>query len=233
VAFLDGYQDAAALDSSEIWGLKPALQLALLDRLTEGPAAEWPVLVMSLRRIAEIPWKDIFETASHTHRVLERDPAGAYPRMDFASRDLYRNVVGELARHSRLTEAEIAEAALALCQAAQAASDGSRAATRRAHIGYYLVDRGLPRLETAIGYHPPLGWRITRMVEARPALFYLTSIELITFLIVVGLLAGVGPFPADLGGPDSQLGAGSGNPLPGQPRSPSAFRAADRSARFR
>jgi len=192
VAFLDGYQDAAGLDMGEIWGLKPALQLALIDCLAGGPAAEWPELVMSLRRIAETPWKDILESASHTHRMLERDPAGAYARMDFASRDLYRKAVAGLARHSPLSETEIAEAALALCQAAQQVSDGARAGIRRTHVGYYLVDQGLPRLETAIGYRPPLGGRIVRMVEARPALFYLTSIELITFLIVVGLLAGVG-----------------------------------------
>jgi cyclic beta-1,2-glucan synthetase len=192
IAFLNGYQDAAGLEIREIWGLKPALQLALIDRLASGPAPEWPALVMSLRHLAETSWRDLVESASHTHGVLERDPAGAYARMDFASRDLYRTAIGKLARHSRLSETEIAETALAMSLAAQAASDGSRASARQTHVGYYLVDAGLPQLETAIGYRAPLGRRITRMVEARPAVFYLTSIELLTFLIVVGLLAGVG-----------------------------------------
>ena len=117
---------------------------------------------MSLRRIAETPWKDVLESASHTHRVLKRDPAGAYARMDFASRDLYRNAIGGLARHSRMSEAEIAETALAMSQAAQAASDGSRAAMRRAHIGYYLVDGDCRGLK-------PLSGTVPRLASASPA----------------------------------------------------------------
>jgi len=43
-AFLEGYQETADLEIGEIWALKPALQLELIDRLTEAGASEWPVL---------------------------------------------------------------------------------------------------------------------------------------------------------------------------------------------
>ncbi len=35
-AFLEGFQEQAELDMGEIWALRPALQLELIDRLTEA-----------------------------------------------------------------------------------------------------------------------------------------------------------------------------------------------------
>src|ERR1700733_11311162 len=35
-AFLEGYQEQAGLDMGELWALRPALQLELIDRLTEA-----------------------------------------------------------------------------------------------------------------------------------------------------------------------------------------------------
>ena len=52
-------------------------------------------------------------------RVLAEDPAKAYSRMDFDSRDRYRNAVGELAKHCPRSELEVAQAAIVLCRQAQ------------------------------------------------------------------------------------------------------------------
>ena len=49
-----------------------------------------------------LDWSQYFESVSLVERVLQRDPAGAYGRMDFLSRDRYRQAVEELAeRHRR------------------------------------------------------------------------------------------------------------------------------------
>jgi hypothetical protein len=187
-AFLEGYQETADLEIGEIWTLKPALQLALLDRLIEAEATQWPVLLTSLRRIGETPWKDLFEAVSHTHHVLARDPAGAYSRMDFESREQYRKALADLAKYSALTEAEVAEAAIDLCLQAAAVSDGSRAAVRRTHVGFYLVDYGRTRLEAVIDYRPSFSARLPRFVLQYPTGFYLTGIELLTLFIVFMIL---------------------------------------------
>jgi cyclic beta-1,2-glucan synthetase len=102
-AFLQGYQETAELEIGEVWALRPALQLELLDRLTEAGADEWPVLLTSLRRIGETTWKDLFEAVSRAHALLARDPAGAYSRMDFESRERYRKALADLAKHGPLT----------------------------------------------------------------------------------------------------------------------------------
>ena len=131
LVFLEGYQDSAPLRSKELWGLKAALELELIARLGEAPADEWPVLVSSLRRITEIVWKNLFEAASCANAVLARDPAGAYSRMDFDSRDRYLKVLTSLATYCLLSEAQIAQMAIELAEQARLTGDGARAATRR------------------------------------------------------------------------------------------------------
>ena len=188
IAFLEGYQQAAELQMNEIWALKPALELELIDRLTEAEASQWPALLTSLRKIGETAWKEVFEAASLAHGVLARDPAGAYSGMDFNSRDQYRRVLADMAKHSSHTEKEIAEAAIGLSEQARSLGDGSRAAARRMHVGFYLLDRGRPMLEALIGYRPSLASRIPRFILRHPTGFYLTGIELLTLAIVFAIL---------------------------------------------
>jgi len=190
--FVNGYQEIAPLEMGEIWGLKPALQSEILSRLETDPGG-WPELIASLRTIGETPWKDLFEGVSVVDRTLGEDPLGAYWRMDFESRDRYRSVVAELAKHSPQSEREVAETAVTLARAAHAASDGSRRAERRAHAGYYLIDAGLDQLRREIGHRIPLRALPSEFARRHPAAFYLIGIELVTFLVVVGLLAGAGP----------------------------------------
>ena len=51
--------------------------------------------------------------------ILRKDPAGAYSRMDFDSRDLYRNQLMEIAEHSDFSEMEVAAEVLSLAQEAE------------------------------------------------------------------------------------------------------------------
>ncbi len=187
-AFLEGYQETAELSMSEIWALKPALQLALLERIASRGPDSWETLVTSLRHAGEAQWKDLFESVSAVDRVLARDPARAYCAMDYESRDEYRKVVSHIARHCDRTEREVAEAAIELAEAAERIGDGTRAAQRRAHVGFYLLDRGLPGLRAATNYRPGVMTRLRDAILAHPNAFYLTGIELVTLIIVIGLL---------------------------------------------
>ena len=61
--------------------------------------------------------------------------------MDFATRDRYRHSVEFLARHSQLSEADVARRAIQL--AADSARQNGRE-DRTAHVGFYLIDKGQP-----------------------------------------------------------------------------------------
>ena len=101
------------------------------------------VCVRSLRDIGHTSWKEVLEPMVLFDRILRQDPAGAYARMDFESRDLYRTEVANIAEHSDLSEGEVAAAALALARAAHQETHASpRLAARLGHIGYYLLAEG-------------------------------------------------------------------------------------------
>ena len=194
VAFLNGFQEVSTLEMGEIWGLKPTLQLVILGRLESADSTSWPELVTSLRHVGETAWKDLFESVSLVDRALGADPAGAYWRMDFASRDGYRNAIAGLAKHSARTEREVAEAAVELAREGLPVRDGSRAGARRSHVGYYLLDGGRHRLKSRIHYRAPLRARPQELALRFPTTFYLVGIEVLTFATVAFLISGVGTF---------------------------------------
>ena len=76
--------------------------------------------VTSLRLCATLDWQEYVESVSLVERVLQRDPAGAYGRMDFLSRDAQRQAVEELAAPSG--EGQVRVALKAIESARQAAA---------------------------------------------------------------------------------------------------------------
>src|SRR5690606_19180202 len=117
--------------------------------------------ITSLRAIGLRDWKAFVEHQSAMEHVLREDPSGFYSQMGFATRDSYRHVVERVAKRTELTESEVAQQALDL---ARRAPEGTAAA----HIGYHLVDAGLPELERALGYAPTWRERVHRWVLRHP-----------------------------------------------------------------
>ncbi|EJN01742.1 hypothetical protein [Herbaspirillum sp. YR522] len=66
----------------------------------------------SLRFLGQMDWRDFVETMSKVDRTLRDDPAGAYARMDFATRDRYRHAVEKIARSTGRDESDVAAAAI-------------------------------------------------------------------------------------------------------------------------
>ena len=82
--------------------------------------------IASLRFLSAMDWKEFVETLSLVEETLRSDPADVYGEMDFATRDRYRHAVESLARHSQLSEAEVAQRAIQLAadSARQKGRDG-------------------------------------------------------------------------------------------------------------
>jgi cyclic beta-1,2-glucan synthetase len=137
--------------------------------------------ITSLRFCATLDWQQYVEGVSLVEQVLKRDPAGAYGRMDFLSRDRQRQAVEELAASSG--DAQVRVALRAVENARQAAASGSTS-DRAAHVGYHLIDRGRRVLETDVAYRPGLADRMRRVVFDHATTFYLGSIWLLTALFL-------------------------------------------------
>jgi len=145
----------------------------------------------SLRFIGAMDWKDYVESLSLVEQTLREDPAGMHASQDFATRDRYRHIIEEVARVSSHSELEVARQAIAL---AQKAAEGSGINDRRAHVGFYLLDRGRPLLEQAVNSR--LSWksRGERMVRRCRLFLYLAPILLLTLLLTWFVLASIGGF---------------------------------------
>ena len=142
-------------------------------------------IITSMRLLSTLDWNDFFEKVSLIEPVLGKDPAGVYSRMEFASRDRYRHVVERISKGTRTSELEIGEAAVQLAAAAAQTNDDTNEAHH--HVGYYLIDDGLPQLEAKFKYRPRFGERLRRWLLSHATGAYLGTISLLT-LLILGLL---------------------------------------------
>ncbi|MDP2158527.1 MAG: glucoamylase family protein, partial [Nitrospirota bacterium] len=143
----------------------------------------------SLRFLGAMDWSEFVERMSSVEQVLRKDPAGVYSMMDFATRDHYRHVVEKIAKISLLAESEVALKAIGLAaEAANHKDDRNFGDNRAAHVGFYLIDKGLPQLEQAAGLRRTASGYLQRIGHAFPSPFYVGLIALITLIITGSLL---------------------------------------------
>jgi cyclic beta-1,2-glucan synthetase len=145
--------------------------------------------ITSLRLCAALDWPEYIEAVSLVEGILQRDPGGAYGRMDFLSRDQLRQAVEALAPQSG--EGQIRVALKVVETARHAATSGS-AADRTAHVGYHLVDGGRADLEIALAYTPPAATRAARLLRRHAAPLYLGAIGTLTAVVVAAVVAYAG-----------------------------------------
>ena len=139
----------------------------------------------SLRFLGSMDWREFVETMSVVESILRDDPGGVYGRMDFASRDRYRHVVEKVAKNSQLSEAVVAHHAIDLAKEDAINSAGD---PRTAHVGFYLIDRGLALLERRARARRYTLESLQRQARRFPLFLYVGGITLLTALFTSGFL---------------------------------------------
>ena len=140
-------------------------------------------IILSMRLISEIDWLALFECISPVDEVLSAN--SVYGEMDFASRNLYRTAIEELARSAPLSEMEIAQQAVQAGEAANGLGD-----PRRSDVGYYLISSGRGEFEARIGYRIPLRAWPQRITAALGMGGYAAAIVVVgTLFLLAPLLA--------------------------------------------
>jgi cyclic beta-1,2-glucan synthetase len=135
-------------------------------------------IITSLRRIGDVDWKELFERASPVDDLLAS--VADYPRMDFATRNLYRSAIEDMSRCSGRSELDITRQVLAAAQTQDAAAD-----PRCRDPGYHLLARGRPAFERHIGYRPRWVQRPARFARSMGLGLYVGSIFLIAGLMLL------------------------------------------------
>ncbi len=202
-AYVTGIETGHQLGISELGTLIPFLKLALLLLLTSSSSIkgdddlcleqcfpnliaalpERSLLLRSFRFIGEIDWGKALEPLTAVHHILREDPAGVYSRMDFETRAHYRSIVAETAEHAELNERDVAKLAIQMAQESPAPN------SREAHVGYFLIDEGLPDLRLRVGYRSTIRSVIQDFLRNHPDEFYLIGIESLTLAIIAAIMA--------------------------------------------
>ena len=167
--FLDAFQERTVLTRRELSLTAAGLELAALSNLAEiyeRPSPEvrrCAGLFTSLRRLGSLELRDTLEGVDRVDRLLRRDPAGIYPRMDRRSREDYRNDLARLARETGRSETDTARQILSRAVAAGSSPEN--------HVGYYIHEQ-------------PSGRQ-----SRRPAGVLLAGAELLLPLALAGILS--------------------------------------------
>ncbi len=142
-------------------------------------------VITSMRLISASDWAAFFESVSPVDGELAAHPG--YREMDFATRDLYRHAVEDLARGSHCSEIEVARRAVqrvteAGAEAGTEAGPGAGAAER--DPGYVLIAGGRRAYERELGARVAPGSRLARGFLALATPGYLGTIALVTGLLL-------------------------------------------------
>ncbi len=140
----------------------------------------------SLRFLGAMDWREFVESMSVVERTLREDPGDVYGRMDFATRDRYRHVVEKLAENSRCSESEVARKAI---QSAIEGAGRKDCDERAAHVGFYLVDKGLAQLERLAEVRSSPLKTLQKACRRYPWAPYGGAILLLTVLLAGGLVS--------------------------------------------
>ncbi|HEX7572248.1 MAG TPA: glucoamylase family protein, partial [Bacteroidota bacterium] len=143
----------------------------------------------SLRQLALMDWREIFERLSRVERLLRFDPSGVYSKMDFDTRDRCRRAIEELARRSGQAEDQVAQRAIDLATraAVQATEDD-----RWIHVGTYLIGEGRPELARLLSCHEAPRFRVLQWVYRHHSAVYFLGLSLfsavsVSLIVLFGL----------------------------------------------
>ncbi len=197
--FVEGHQEVAPLTLGELWALPTFLRIVALESLAEAaPNAHeaarvevehdetLPATILSLHALDTHDWTAFVEATSLIERRLRQDPAGAYLRMDEATRDRYRATIERLAVRSGRSEEAVAAEAVALARSAAARPDGR---PERAHVGAYLIGSAVSEFERTVGAPPTLRMHLERGARRWAAPLYAAATSLLAVLLIAATTA--------------------------------------------
>lgn len=107
--------------------------------------------ITSLRNISSYNWEKVFDAIRAIEKVLKEDPIGVYEKMDSESKNYYRYNIQKLADKFNVQEITLSKKVLEFAK--EEWDKGNR--DKKAHVGYYLVDKGRERLFEFFGCGRP------------------------------------------------------------------------------
>jgi hypothetical protein len=101
--------------------------------------------ITSIKKIQRINFLEIFEKINGVEEILRQDPSNVYEKMDDKTKEYYRTKIKEISKKTKISEIYIARKIVEL-------SKNANINTKKAHIGYYLIDKGINELYDVLQY---------------------------------------------------------------------------------
>jgi len=102
--------------------------------------------ILSLKEILRVNFLNLFEEINGVEEILKKDPANVYSKMDYKTKDNYRNEIKKLSEQTKISEIYIANKSIELSNRFEDKE------SKKAHIGYYLISDGKEELLKEIGF---------------------------------------------------------------------------------
>lgn len=130
--------------------------------------------ITSLKKLQRINFLEIFEKINKVEEILRADPVKVYEKMDFKTKEHYRNIIKDISKKTKVSEMYIAKKILELATKAYEA----KGYCKKAHIGYYLQNENINLLLEEIQS------KEKKVInENKKAKIYISSIAILTTLI--------------------------------------------------
>ena len=89
--------------------------------------------INSMNVLNRLNFMEIFDRVNGVEDILKKDPANVYEKMDYDTKEYYRNTIEKISKKIKISEIFIAQKCIELCQNKQ---------SKKEHVGYYLIDEG-------------------------------------------------------------------------------------------
>ena len=162
IEFINGFQKWGILSLEEVSSISTCLIIGLLEYISKISAklstideiwqkeyvlqSKYKISlgygIKSLRAMANFDWENIFESIAVVEEIYKKDPLNVYESMDLDSKHYYRYNTKILAEKFNVEEVFLAKKILEFAE--EEWNKGSR--NKKAHIGYYLLDKGREKL---------------------------------------------------------------------------------------
>lgn len=130
--------------------------------------------IISIKEILRVNFLDLFENINGVEEILKKDPANVYSKMDYKTKEDYRNKIKQISEKTKISEIYIANKILEMARIYQGKN------RKKTHIGYYLIDDGKAELLKELGI------KNTKIIsKEQKAKRYIFSINLISILLTI------------------------------------------------
>ena len=134
--------------------------------------------IKSIKEIQRMNVLEIFEKINGVEEILNQDPSGIYSKMDYKTKEYYRETIKEISEKTKISEIYIVQKALKLAK-----DNLENINSKKSHIGYYLINDGINDLADRLQLKNKKA--ITKSVLNKKTNKYIFGINLVSLIISI------------------------------------------------